>query len=90
VDWHQADLSKLFEQIRERFPASEPKAEFLLKPLEFDVDFSGGVPAVAGTAHPADEIFGLEVPVDVDRRGNGGVPRELPREREVAPVCTAR
>ena len=23
VDWHQADLSKLFEQIRERFPASE-------------------------------------------------------------------
>jgi hypothetical protein len=23
VDWHQADLSKLFERIRERFPASE-------------------------------------------------------------------
>jgi hypothetical protein len=23
VDWHQADLSNLFEQIRERFPASE-------------------------------------------------------------------
>ena len=23
MDWHQADLSNLFEQIRERFPASE-------------------------------------------------------------------
>jgi len=47
VDWHQADLSKLFEQIRERFPASE--AEKMVWAFERAFEVAGSTSSCSST-----------------------------------------